>query len=159
VRLERRQPVRRLPLCVATLHGNCFSYMSSAGCCLGLLHKCDALHIQRGRVASKKAPQGEAAQPRFTRCDSSVSRLAASRWCPDSRHIVNTNEFNARSPRPSKAQRFSRPVPRQVRMTSLASLYATQVSIPPPASGHRACRSCFAGVVAAFNAHTASISK
>jgi hypothetical protein len=159
--------------------------MSSARCCLGLLYKCGALQIQRGRVASKKAPQGEAAQPHFTRPDSSVSSLAARRWCPDSRHIVNTNEVNVRSPRPPKAQRFSRTVPRQVRMTlwsltSRSSIYvphpkACEVSFTAldgllswrlraaprdagehslPASGHRACRSCFAGVMAAFNAHT-----
>jgi hypothetical protein len=56
--------------------------------------------------------------------------LAASRWCPDSRHIVNTNEFNVRSPRPPKAQRFSRPVPRQVRMT-LWSLTSRSVAYVP----------------------------
>ena len=45
----------------------------------------------------------------------------------DSRHIVNTNEFNARSPRPPKDQRFSRTVPRQVRMT-LRSLTSWSVA-------------------------------
>jgi hypothetical protein len=63
VRLERRQPVDRPPLRVATLRDNCFSGIFSARCCLGLLCKCGAFRIQRGRAASTKAPQGEAAQP------------------------------------------------------------------------------------------------